>query len=91
MYQTRRYTRKLTQNGQVTVPQEVRDMLGLKTNDDVVFEVHNNHVTLKAPDMNLDDVFSVADATVSRHKYSDQQMIDIAKEERITSQIRKKK
>ena len=37
----------LTQKGQVTIPVEVRVMLGLKPRDKVVFEVHGDQATLR--------------------------------------------
>ncbi len=37
---------KLTSKGQVTVPKAVRDALGLKAGDDVIFRVEGNRAVL---------------------------------------------
>ncbi len=42
---------KLTSKGQVTVPKAVRDALGLKEGDEVIFRVEGNRAVLaKTPD-----------------------------------------
>ncbi|MBS9532577.1 AbrB/MazE/SpoVT family DNA-binding domain-containing protein [Mycobacterium sp. M1] len=42
---------KLTSKGQVTVPKAVRDALGLKEGDDVIFRVEGNRAVLaRTPD-----------------------------------------
>lgn len=40
-------TSKLSVKGQVTVPKEVRDILGLKAGDMIAYEVRNGVVTLR--------------------------------------------
>lgn len=40
---------KVTSKGQVTVPREVRKLLGLKQGDGLVFEIKGNTVTLVPP------------------------------------------
>ena len=42
---------KVTSKGQVTVPKAVRDALGIKEGDEVVFRVDGNHAVLaRTPD-----------------------------------------
>jgi AbrB family looped-hinge helix DNA binding protein len=37
----------LTSKGQVTIPKEIRDVLGLKPADKILFSLENGHVTLR--------------------------------------------
>lgn len=41
---------KMTSKGQVTVPREVRELLGLKQGDGLVFEIEDGTVTLVPPE-----------------------------------------
>jgi AbrB family looped-hinge helix DNA binding protein len=42
---------KLTSKGQITVPKSVRDALGLRAGDEIVFRVHGDRaVVAKTPD-----------------------------------------
>ena len=38
---------RVTQKGQVTIPQKIRLMLGIKTGDEVIFEMDRDNVVLK--------------------------------------------
>jgi AbrB family looped-hinge helix DNA binding protein len=38
---------KVTQKGQVTIPKDIRFLLGIKTGDEVVFELDNGKAVLK--------------------------------------------
>jgi antitoxin PrlF len=38
---------RVTQKGQVTIPRRIRSLLGIKTGDEVVFELEKNRVVLK--------------------------------------------
>jgi len=38
---------KLSANGQVTIPKEIRETLGLQAGDTLAYEIHNGTVTLK--------------------------------------------
>lgn len=40
---------KLTSKGQITVPREVRERLGLRQGDGLVFEIENDTITLRTP------------------------------------------
>ena len=46
----------LTSKGQVTVPQEIRDALGLKPRDKVRFSLDNGHVTLQEAYLSLEEI-----------------------------------
>jgi len=53
------YTSKLSSKGQVTIPSEVRDSLGLGTGDLVGYEIRGEEVVLKRVEP-LDAVFHAA-------------------------------
>ncbi len=40
---------RLTSKGQITVPREVRERLGLKQGDGLVFEIQGDTITLETP------------------------------------------
>ena len=42
-------TAKLSSKGQVTVPREVRERLGLKQGDGLIFQIEGTTITLVAP------------------------------------------
>jgi antitoxin PrlF len=46
----------LTSKGQVTIPKEIRDELGLKPSDKIMFSLENGHVTLRRVYPALEDV-----------------------------------
>lgn len=46
----------LTRKGQVTIPKEVRDALGLKPHDKIAFTVENGHATLRRAYLSLDEI-----------------------------------
>jgi AbrB family looped-hinge helix DNA binding protein len=46
----------LTSKGQVTVPKEVRDELGLKPHDKIRFSLENGHVVLRKAYPSLEDI-----------------------------------
>ncbi len=49
---------KMTSKGQVTVPREIRERLGLKQGDGLVFEIQGDTITLMPPsDDNPFDAF----------------------------------
>ncbi|MDQ4078464.1 MAG: AbrB/MazE/SpoVT family DNA-binding domain-containing protein [Chloroflexota bacterium] len=57
MDEVRRHVRKVTTKGQVTIPAEVRELLGLKPHDKVVFRVEEGKVELQPTAMSLEDAF----------------------------------
>jgi antitoxin PrlF len=46
----------LTSKGQVTIPKEIRDELGLKPSDKIVFSLEDGHVTLRKAYPALEEV-----------------------------------
>ena len=48
----------LTSKGQVTIPKEIRDQLGLKPSDKIMFSLENGHVTLRRAYPALEEVVS---------------------------------
>jgi AbrB family looped-hinge helix DNA binding protein len=38
---------RVTQKGQVTIPRQIRSMMGIKTGDEVIFEMDSDKVVLK--------------------------------------------
>lgn len=70
----------MTQRGQVTVPAEVRRMLGLRPRDKVAFAIDEGEVRLVPARFTLESAYrSVLPLTRS---VSDKEMTRIAKEER---------
>lgn len=43
------YTTSVTQKGQATIPIQIRQRLGIKTNSKITFEVNNNNEVLLKP------------------------------------------
>lgn len=53
----REFTGKLTSKGQVTIPQEVRQLLGVKPHQAVVFRVEHGRVELLPGAITLEEAF----------------------------------
>jgi AbrB family looped-hinge helix DNA binding protein len=49
----------LTSKGQVTIPKEIRDELGLKPHDKIRFAVENGHATLCKAYLSLDELAGI--------------------------------
>ena len=46
----------LTSKGQVTIPKDIRDELGLKPHDKIRFSLENGHVTLRKAYLSLEEI-----------------------------------
>jgi antitoxin PrlF len=46
----------LTSKGQVTIPKEIRDELGLKPHDKIRFSLENGHVRLQKAYLSLEEI-----------------------------------
>lgn len=57
MYEVEEYQGTLTSKGQVTLPLEIRRLLGLKPHDKVVFRVSDGKVELQPVTMTLEQTF----------------------------------
>ena len=78
----------MTQRSQVTVPAEVRRVLGLKPRDKVVFTIEGSEVRLAPAEYTLESVFgSIEPLTDGPQDFEEQ--IRQAKEERAEEAIRK--
>lgn len=53
----REFTTTITQRGQVTIPAEVRRLLGVKHRDKVAFTIDNGEVRLEAASFSLESVY----------------------------------
>ena len=53
------YEATVTSKGQVTIPKEVRDRLGLRESDTLQFEIEDGRVILKRKSGGLDDLFGI--------------------------------
>jgi len=62
------YTNRLTQKGQVTIPQEIRNFLGIKPRQFVTFIKYKNQVII-TPKKNIS---SLMGSLKTRKKYSDE-------------------
>ena len=77
----------MTQRGQVTVPAEVRRLLGLKPRDKVAFEIEDDKVQILPASFTLESAFaSVKPAT---HTKNLKAISRAARDERATEEIRK--
>jgi AbrB family looped-hinge helix DNA binding protein len=70
----------LTQRGQVTVPAEVRRLLGLKPKDKVVFTIDEDHVRLTPARFTLETAFGSVPPL--DQPIPVEEMVRIAKDER---------
>jgi AbrB family looped-hinge helix DNA binding protein len=69
----------MTQRGQVTVPAEVRRMLGLKPREKVAFAIDDGEVRLRPARYTLDTVYGSVPPL--RKRLSDKEISRIAREE----------
>lgn len=55
-------TREVGEKGQVVIPMDIRNMLGIKKKSKIIFEVENNQVKIKKQDSKriLDEFFTSA-------------------------------
>ncbi len=74
------YIRKVSTKGQITIPVEVRRLLGVKPHDKVVFVVKGGRVQLRRVAMTLKDTFGSVPPL--KHSLSSEEMHDILSEER---------
>jgi AbrB family looped-hinge helix DNA binding protein len=49
--------RTVTQKGQVTIPFEIRNLLGLKTRDKVIFKIDNDNIRLTSAKYTLETAY----------------------------------
>lgn len=52
---------KLTAKGQVTIPRQVRELLGVKPHDQVLFRVQDGTVQLQRATLSLEDTFGAVE------------------------------
>ena len=81
----REFTASVTERGQVTIPAEVRKLLGLKQRDKVSFIVEHGTVVLRKPRFTIETAYG----SVPRLEGVIDQMIREAKEERAARLIEK--
>ena len=80
MKEMQEHIRRVTTKGQVTIPVEVRRLLGVKPQDKVVFRVVEGRVELQPSKMTLEATFG---AVTPRKRPEDfKELHDIAMEER---------
>jgi len=77
----REYLSSVSPKGQVTLPAEVRRLLGVKPKDKVAFVVDDESVTVKKTENDLRSSYMVFPAL--KHKRSLKEMTDIAREEHL--------
>lgn len=49
-----RFVREIGEKGQVVIPKDIRDLLGVRARQKIVFEVQNNEVRMKQEDSSED-------------------------------------
>lgn len=77
----------MTKRGQVTVPAEVRRLLGLRPNEKVAFAVEGQEVRLKAAAFTLDTIYQSVPPL--KKPINDKKVARIAKEEKAERTVRK--
>ena len=77
----------MTKRGQVTVPAEVRRLLGLKPYQKVAFTIEDNQVSLRPARFTLESAYQSVPPL--KQPLSDEEMSRIAKEERAERAMRK--
>lgn len=81
----------ITSKGQVTIPAEVRRLLGLKNHDKVAFIIDNQAGTVRLQSARYPDIASVVGAAGSLpHPLSWQEMRDIAREDALGEKYRRR-
>jgi antitoxin PrlF len=81
----REFVASVTQRGQVTIPAEVRKLLGLRQGEKVSFIVEDGEVILRQPRFTIETAYG----SVKALKGDIDEMIREAKEERAESFMRK--
>ena len=77
----------MTQRGQVTVPAEVRRLLGLKPKDKVAFEIEDDKVQLVPAKFTLESAFGSVKPATNTEDFK--AISQAAKEEKAEEEIRK--
>ncbi len=77
----------VTVKGQVTIPIEVRRLLGVKPHDKVVFRIEDGRVELQPTTMSLEDTFGAVTPLQRPEDFSSQR--DTAIEEHVRRAVRK--
>lgn len=75
---------RVTEKGQVTIPAEVRRLLGIKPRDTVRFEIHDGSVLLRPTTSKIDALFG---AVEPRSRPEDFQAIREEVEQRIADEV----
>lgn len=76
----------ITQRGQVTIPVEVRKLLGVRPRDKVAFTIEDGHVGLVPARFTLETAFQSIPAL--KQPLTDEEMSELAKEEKAERTIR---
>jgi AbrB family looped-hinge helix DNA binding protein len=82
----REYVATVTPRGQVTLPAEVRRLLGAKPHDKVAFRVENGHVRLVPAELSLEHVFG--SVTPIQRPEDFEERSRIAKDEKVERTLR---
>jgi AbrB family looped-hinge helix DNA binding protein len=82
----REYVTTVTQRGQVTIPAEVRRLLGAKPRDKIAFRVENGTVRLMPVEFTLEETFG---SVTPLHRPEDiEELIRLAKDEKAARTVR---
>jgi AbrB family looped-hinge helix DNA binding protein len=57
MKKVKRYSRAITSKGHITIPAAIRQLLGIKSHDKVVFQIIEGKVKFRSVTMTLEDTF----------------------------------
>ncbi len=83
----RQYVATVTQRGQVTIPADVRRLLGTKERNKIVFQVEGGEVKVVPVEMTLEETFG--SVTPLNRPEDFEELIRIAKEERAKALVDK--
>lgn len=82
------YSSSVSAKGQVTIPAEVRERLGIKPHDVITFEVSDGDVRLRPAAYTLETAYQSV-PPLSRPISDDKELVRIAKEEHAARTMRK--
>jgi antitoxin PrlF len=89
MLTNQEYVKTITTKGQVTIPVEIRRLLGVKANDQIRFRIIEGKVEIEPVSMTLEETF--ASVTPIQRPENFSELRAIAREERIDRVLQKTK
>jgi bifunctional DNA-binding transcriptional regulator/antitoxin component of YhaV-PrlF toxin-antitoxin module len=82
---SRTITRKLTSKGQVTVPLEIRNILG---SDYIVFEIIDGQVVIKPVEMDFEEAYGSVAVPSHMKNMGDKEMSEVIEDEAVEKYLK---